>query len=147
MDKLKAKEDLPVDIRVQGKSPVLLVAADSKIPDELLRGLSALNVNVVILSKHMDLYEKLLWAADMILVLSDKPERVLQDAWSNGVIPICSSFAEGAQNYNPNKETGNSFTFEDENPWKIFAAIVRALETFKFPYDWSHIVSQAQQTL
>ena len=35
---------------------------------------------------------------------------------------------------------GNGFVYDNENVWGIFAGVVRALETFKFPYDWKHIV-------
>ena len=43
-------------------------------------------------------------------------------------------------NYHPNEETGNSFTYPSTNPWDIFMALVRAHETYRFPYDWQHIV-------
>lgn len=147
MNKLKAKEDLPSDVRLKHKSPVLLLMTDKKIPDGLMDGLGTLDINVVMLSKHMDIYEKLLWASDMMLILSDTPEKYLSDAWHNGVVPVTLSSAKDVSNYNPNKETGNGFTFDNENTWEIFAALVRALETFKFPYDWEHIIRQAQKVL
>ncbi|MBU1992378.1 MAG: hypothetical protein ABH856_00045 [Patescibacteria group bacterium] len=145
MNKQKAKADLPKSIRAKANSPILLVASDSRILPELLDGLSTLNLTVVPLRENMDTYEKLLWASDMMLVLSENPDKYLHDAWRNGVIPVVASDAEGAENYNPVKETGNSFTFNNDDHWGIFAAIVRALETYRFPHDWAHLIAQARE--
>jgi len=85
----------------------------------------------------------LLEAADMALVFefSDVEEMLL-----NGVIPI-SSLRPEVSDYNPNRETGNGFIFKKESPWAIFAALVRARETFKFPYDWKHIIRQGMSSV
>jgi len=80
--------------------------------------------------------KQLLEAADMAICFhfSDPEEMIL-----NGIVPVSGKRKE-VSDYNPNSETGNSFVYENENVWGIFAAVVRALETFKFPYDWKHIV-------
>jgi starch synthase len=72
----------------------------------------------------------------LVFPFSDVEEIML-----NGVIPI-SMNRPGIKDYNPNKETGNGFVYKKEDSWSIFAALVRAVETFKFPYDWKHIVRQ-----
>ena len=46
------------------------------------------------------------------------------------------------QNYNPVQESGTSFLYDKDNHWQCFAAIVRALETFIFPFDWRTIQKQ-----
>ena len=147
MDKVKAKADLPVSINLENGNPIMLVISDTKISETLKKGLQALNVNVVYMKDHMNEYEKLLWAADMMLLLCEEPGKYLHDAWQNEVVPIATTHADKVKNYNPNKEKGNCFAFDDDNPWTVFAAIVRALETHKFPYDWKHIVKQSQKDL
>ncbi len=78
----------------------------------------------------------LLEAADMAIgfEFSDVEEMLL-----NGVIPVSCKKKE-LSDYHPNHETGNSFIYTKTNSWSIFAALVRAVETFKFPYDWQGIV-------
>jgi hypothetical protein len=83
--------------------------------------------------------KELMQACDMIVTM---PFNDLEEIMLNGVVPI-SCKMKGVEDYNPNRETGNSFVYGDikeTDPWKIFAALVRALETFKFPYDWQSIV-------
>jgi hypothetical protein len=83
--------------------------------------------------------EKYLTAADMAVLFE---EHILQieNIMKKGVVIIANRKSPLLQNYHPNNETGNSFTFDSNNPWDIFMALVRALETFKFPYDWDNIV-------
>lgn len=84
-----------------------------------------------------------LQAADIALgfEFSDAEEMLL-----NGTIPVSPMRVE-LQDYNPNHETGNSFIYRGSDSWSIFAALVRALETFKFPYDWNNIVRQGLETV
>ena len=47
--------------------------------------------------------------------------------------------SKGLKNYDPNQEQGDAFIFEKQNVWHAFGGIVRALETFRFPFDWRTI--------
>lgn len=100
--------------------------------------LSALSPNVIYIPYSRLNRKSLLEAADMALTFefTDVEEMLL-----NGVIPI-SPVRPEVKDYNPNVESGNGFIYKQEDPWCIFAALVRARETFKFPYDWKHIVRQ-----
>lgn len=99
--------------------------------------------NVIYLPYNRTNRQTLLEAADMALIFefTDVEEILL-----NGVIPI-SSLRPEVSDYNPNRETGNGFIFKKESPWAIFAALVRARETFKFPYDWKHIIRQGMSSV
>jgi hypothetical protein len=60
-----------------------------------------------------------------------------------GAVPVVfekSAPKAVAAEYNPTDEQGNSFYFRHESAWAIFAALVRATETYRFPYDWQGIV-------
>jgi glycogen synthase len=59
-----------------------------------------------------------------------------------GIVIVAEDKSPLLENYRPNEETGNSFLFKKRDLWSVFAAIVRALETHKFPYDWGHIIRQ-----
>ncbi len=83
--------------------------------------------------------EKWKSAADMALVF-DEEHTSLKKLLEEGIVPVAFVKSPMVENYNPNAETGNCFTFDEYNPWSIFMALVRANETFRFPYDWQHIV-------
>lgn len=133
-----------------------LAKAEEEMVAKLLEGVSALDVEIVVLADtnlnsftfanvhHVPYCEKqrrtLLEAADMMIAL---PHNDVDEWLLNGVVPVSHLRPEVAD-YDPNHETGNSFVYgeyDKASHYNIFAALVRALETFKFPYDWKHIVS------
>jgi len=135
-----------------------------KLFEQLLPGLLSLEIELLILGKGSSTYgsfitglaeeqnhrfhivpstdravETMLKAADMALFLSDPatlPE--LSACLSHGTIPIAPS-TSALKDYNPVQETGNAFLYKEEDVWKCFAAIVRASETYVFPFDWKTI--------
>lgn len=160
--KKEAKKELAKMLGLNAKKPLIGVFLDGEIFEKdvdkiktVLEGTGALSVNVVVLcdkvtegseEKHVKFLpysrvnrSKLLSAADIALSLgfNDVEEMLL-----NGTVPVSEARPE-LEDYNPNHESGNGFIFREFSPWSIFAATVRALETFKFPYDWQNIVRSA----
>jgi len=115
-----------------------------KILGDLLEGLTRLDIKVMF--DEDEPLETALEKANMMLILNQN-KQLLKRAWENGVVTITDKFTNEISDYNPNKETGNSFTFENANQWEIFAAIVRALETYKFPYDWKFISRSCKKSV
>lgn len=66
-------------------------------------------------------------------------------AFAAGVVPLVPKGVKGTDNYDPNREKGNAFIFDIANPWIMFSSLVRALETYKFPFDWKCIVRNAKR--
>ena len=62
----------------------------------------------------------------------------LKNLLAYGVVPVALEDPI-LTDYNPITESGNAFIFSKENKWLFFAAIVRAIENFKFTYDWQNI--------
>ena len=92
-------------------------------------------------------YLKMLAGSDVAVFFSDPatlPE--LEEALLYGVIPV-SPDAPILDNYNPVQETGNAFIFDDQTKWQCFASLVRALETYKFPFDWRTIQRHAMESV
>lgn len=149
------------------KTPLLLIYGPSKDKEdklllELLEGVSVLPVKVIIVDDNIPAdtvtkpsgqitwvntedgrnaakLEKYLEAADMALVFDEDHEN-LSKIMQKGTIIIGHEISPLLENYHPNDETGNAFTFKSYNPWEMFRAIVRATETYRFPYDWENIV-------
>ncbi len=132
---------------------------------EILPGLLELPISLVVLGKGSSSYGALLTdvakehshtvaivpndeksihtmfaASDIALFLGDtqKAEQELTMALAFGTVPVAPA-AKELKNYNPNQENGNAFTFDKLNAWHCFAALVRALETYRFPFDWKTI--------
>ncbi|MBP9773917.1 MAG: hypothetical protein KBD00_04815 [Candidatus Peribacteraceae bacterium] len=89
---------------------------------------------------------KMLAASDIALFLSPTQDpNAVEDALRYGVIPVAPAMAK-LENYNPVQETGNAFLYDKVTKWQCFATLVRALETFKFPYDWRTIQRHAMES-
>jgi glycogen synthase len=126
---LEAANELPCTV-------ILLADADYKMPKKS---------RAFLLSYGRDMRKQLIEAADMAICFNFND---VEEMFLHGTVPIVSDKTfEGGKNYNPNKETGNCFTFTNENHWQIFAALIRALETYKFPYDWKHIVREGLEAV
>lgn len=94
---------------------------------------------VAILKNSEKASQLLLAGCDMSLFCSEPntlPE--LHLALSLGSVPIAPA-CPMLEDYNPNQERGDAFLYEELTPWHCFAAIVRALETYRFPFDWKTI--------
>ncbi len=83
--------------------------------------------------------DRLLLAADAAIVFNQHLD-LINLLKSYGIVMIAPEATPVLQNYKPNEETGNAFLFLHKDVWGIFASVIRALETYKFPYDWQHIV-------
>lgn len=119
------------------KTPIiyLVTSVKNEVYKTLLEGLNHLDAKVI----TEDDFEEGLKKAHMAVILDENFDKI-KKAWENGVVTITPGFNDQIKDYNPNTESGNAFVFENANEWEIFAAIVRAVETYKFPYDWKFIV-------
>jgi starch synthase len=131
-DVLPGLLELPVQLLILGKGA-------ASYGDMLTKLAKQHRERIAILSNDDKNLKTMLLASDMALYLTDPtdlPE--LSKALGAGAVPV-SLKSESLENYDPNAERGDSFLFAHQNPWHCFAAMVRALETFRFPYDWKTI--------
>lgn len=79
-------------------------------------------------------------ASNIALIPSESNEcnKEAENAMNYGVVPVISN-QDFVENYNPVQESGNAFVYSKGSPWSFFATLIRALENFKFPYDWKNI--------
>ncbi len=100
------------------------------------------NDSIVILENTQENMRKLYSASDAMLLLTDDTngEQALKNMLSYGVVPLAKEDSSILlEDYNPNQEKGNSFLFPSYNGWQVFASLVRAIENYRFPYDWKNI--------
>ncbi len=107
---------------------------------------------IAILPSNEASIHKILAASDIALFLADaKDSPEIRACLSYGVIPI-SPDCETLENYDPVQERGTAFLFTpaktpEQSAWSAFAALARALETYKFPYDWRTIQRQCMESV
>jgi hypothetical protein len=157
--KRKTKKALCDKLSIDGSGALLGIVLDKKLSKSekrilrnIIEGAEHINVNVVILTDtslfnpgkipHLEYSRenrhKLLEASDMSLIFSFSD---VQEILLNGTVPISPNRKEIAD-YDPNRETGNGFVYKENDHWCAFATLVRAVETFRFPYDWTNIVKK-----
>jgi len=164
--KREAKKSLCRELSCHYKKPLMAIFLDNEISaaeesqlKSLLEATENIDVEVVILADsnpeilsfaHTVVIpysrinrQKLLNAADMALTFSFND---VEEMFLNGIIPI-SAIRPEVKNYDPNRESGNSFVYKKQNHWSIFASMIRAIEAFRFPYDWKHIVRQGVSSI
>lgn len=94
-----------------------------------------------------DFKNKIYKAANFFLTITVTHDDIdeLRRACKYSVVPITHATLSVMTDYDPVREAGNSFTFKNINAWEIFGAVTRALETFRFPYDWGNLVKESQR--
>lgn len=158
-DKSEAKDKLSSMLKFHIKKPLIALFIDKELSELeernlglILAGVKDLSATVIaIADTNREVFSEitvlpynrlnrhyLLEAADIALVFSFTD---VEELLANGIIPISQERPE-VEDYDPNHETGNAFIYKNTSPWSVFAAVVRAVETFKFPYDWKHIIRQ-----
>jgi hypothetical protein len=119
------------------KTPIIYVATSIKneVYKTLQEGLSHLDAKIL----SEEDFDEAIVKANIVVLINENLDKV-QKAWESGVVPITQKLDPSIIDYNPNTESGNAFVYKNANEWEVFAAVVRALETYKFPYDWKFIV-------
>lgn len=86
-------------------------------------------------------------ASDMALFLSDPDGmKELQICFTSGIVPV-SPRSSALDDYDPVQESGHAFLFANPNAWQCFAALVRAIETYKLPFDWRTIQRNGMESM
>lgn len=101
---------------------------------------------IIILPDNDENRHKIYAASDATLILSDTSEclRECKQAMQYGVTPVTPA-NELVEDYNPNLENGNAFVYTKGSPWSLFATIIRALENYRFPFDWKNIQANGME--
>lgn len=78
----------------------------------------------------------------LFLAKAKRPGYALGLSLKYGAVPVVpESETRNALlgDYDPVREKGAGFVYADASVWSLFAAIVRAVETYKLPYDWKGV--------
>lgn len=130
--------ELPIELLILGKGTAEFGKAFSSLREQEPH-------RIAIIENAADAIARMYAAADMALFCSVAGEtKELRLCLRHGVIPIAPA-SDILENYNPNQERGCAFLYESPSPWRCFAALIRALETYRFPFDWRSIQKEAMR--
>lgn len=95
----------------------------------------------IFLTFNTELAQRIYAGSDMFLMPSRFEPCGLSQliAMRYGCVPIVRNvggLADTVKEYDPRTGTGNGFVFNNYDPWELFAAIVRALELYRFKDIW-----------
>jgi len=98
----------------------------------------------IFLTFNTELAQRIYAGSDMFLMPSRFEPCGLGQliAMRYGSVPIVRAvggLADTVQEYDPRTGEGNGFTFTNYDPWELFAAIVRALELYRFEDIWRRL--------
>jgi hypothetical protein len=102
-----------------------------RLLDDICEGLDALGLTYSELKDEGSYSD-----VDLVVFVEDD---ALDLAKKNIAVPVAIK-SDGCKDYNPLLEEGNGFYFASPTKWEIFAAIVKAKETYQFPYDWGNLL-------
>lgn len=102
------------------------------------------DIGVTVVASHDPHFSHMLKACDAMVCGT---ARAVDEALRSGCVPVAFDGVVNVTNYNPVTESGNAFTFAQKNPWDIFAALVRAKETFALPFDWRGVCRNGSGSL
>jgi starch synthase len=93
-----------------------------------------------------DVMRRKMYASCDVALFFAPDETELLNCLSYGTVPVTPEQKHLA-NYDPVQEAGNAFVADPMDSWNWFAALVRAIETYKLPYDWRTIQRHAMETV
>ncbi len=130
---------LPIEIIILGKGSSSYGELFTKLAKEHRH-------RIAILPAKEEETHQMYAAADMALFFAD-PARLpeLENCLNYGVVPVAPE-TRALEDYDPIQEQGSAFLYEDTNPWDFHTALVRALETYKLPFDWRTIQRQCMES-
>lgn len=128
---------LPLQIAILGKG--------SKRMGELCEELHAKYADrVAIVEASSEHLQDMLLASDIGLYLGGVSNEDKELCLEHGTVPVAGE-STPFEAYDPNGEAGYGFLFGKHDIWNVFATVVRALETYRFPYDWRTMVKNAKE--
>lgn len=100
------------------------------------------------LTFNVEMSQRIYAGSDMLLMPSRfEPCGLTQMlAMRYGSIPVVHStggLADTVKEFDPVTNDGNGFSFACYDPFHLFAAIVRAIEVYKFPHIWQELMQRA----
>ncbi len=121
----------------QAKGPKVMLVGT--FPDVFLEAITDLEVNFFL---HKSTKVEKQAKADIVVIAEDRKGEVMDFVMKTRAVPVVREGVRGFTDFDPISETGNGFLFHQNSPWHMLQSLLRAIDTYKFVYDWKVIQSQ-----
>lgn len=129
----------------------LVSITDTKMLHHLTEGLKTLSANFIVIwkwtnqaniyySEHID--DETILGCDFII--ADKETSDIEKYMKAGIVPIITKknyLSSLLSEFNPMKNEGNAYIYDQENEWQIFYALCRYIENAKFTFDNQNLIN------
>lgn len=151
----KTKTQSPIKLKIRIPHVILDVRnANPKLVEDMVPGLEDAEARIKVIGDgakslpHAFSLEEALEEAHIWVVLGSKLPTEFKDIIEAGIVPIMLAGTNPkAENYDATQEKGNSFLFPKASAWHIYGTLVRALENFRFSYDWENLRKHGEELI
>lgn len=151
----KTKTLSPIKLKIRIPHVILDVRnADQKLVEDMIPGLEEIDARIKIIGNgakslpHAFSAEEAIEEAHIWVILGSEMPSEFKEIIKAGIVPIMlTGTCTKAENYDATQEKGNAFLFPKSSAWHIYGTLVRALENFRFSYDWENIRSQGHELI
>jgi len=151
-------------LKADAQIPIILVSTVDKhiqaILNEIVDGIASIGIQLIVIQPDGEKSEEFCydWQSkypeaikciplekvdndvfDMAIMEEATIEK-LRELKEHKIVPIAERGK--IKPFDPIEESGNGFLFKGGDSWSLFAALVRAAETYRFPYDWDNLVKR-----
>lgn len=116
----------------------ILAEGDQKSQEFCFEMLERYPENFSVLESSINNRSEIIQTSD-IIVFAGAPEKKLFNEVLAENVPMVLPEGCGITDFNPQKESGEGFTFRKGSFWNMMGSIIRASENKKFSYDWKNL--------
>lgn len=84
---------------------------------------------------------------DILLVEKGLEDQAMQVLKLQAMVPVVYVENQMFVEFDANREVGFAFIYNSTTAFSQFAAVIRAAETFKFPFDWKNLLKEVQEVI
>lgn len=119
---------------------IMIASAEEKFQKPIEELLNKYKWNIALLDDNDQSIRDIFSISDLCVFLSHTDDDI-RSSMSYACVPIVFNDSKKSiiSDFNPLLEKWNWFTINKSTMWSIFEWIIRAKESYKFPYDWENI--------
>ncbi|MBT5346684.1 hypothetical protein HOJ01_00280 [bacterium] len=111
---------------------------------ELINAFNKEGINVCFFQDFENISEL---EGDILLIEKNMEDQAMQALKLKPMVPIVYKENQMFVEFDANREVGFAFLYVDNSMFSQFAAVIRAVETYKFPFDWKNLLKEVQEVL
>lgn len=129
--------------KAKRRDPVVLLYGS--FDDWFLEGVMTLGYNYKI--SNLSNLKNIKGDFDIVVFGWDAKKKIHEVLSAVQAVPVLMKDVKGFVDYNPQKEKGSSFKYKKNTSFHQLEALIKAIEVYKYPYDWKNVKKSAKDTI